>query len=93
MHFHGAADPGTNAGVQVNIGSISGLGSPTAGSTTITGAQGADLVAGLWYVNIHTAANPGGEIRGQVAVSLVPEPSAALLLFFGVAAMLLRRRR
>ena len=26
----------------------------------------ADLVAGRYYINIHTAANPGGEIRGQV---------------------------
>jgi hypothetical protein len=25
-----------------------------------------DLVAGKWYFNIHTAANPGGEIRGQI---------------------------
>jgi CHRD domain len=24
-------------------------------------------VAGKYYINIHTAANPGGEIRGQVA--------------------------
>jgi hypothetical protein len=32
----------------------------------LTEAQAADLLAGRWYVNIHTAANPGGEIRGQV---------------------------
>ncbi|HZX84937.1 MAG TPA: CHRD domain-containing protein, partial [Reyranella sp.] len=29
-------------------------------------AQAADLAAGRWYFNIHTAANPPGEIRGQV---------------------------
>lgn len=28
----------------------------------------ADLMAGKWYVNLHTAANPNGEVRGQVAV-------------------------
>lgn len=28
----------------------------------------ADLMAGNIYINVHTAANPGGEIRGQLAV-------------------------
>ncbi len=32
----------------------------------LTPLQVADLMAGKWYVNLHTAANPGGEIRGQV---------------------------
>jgi hypothetical protein len=36
------------------------------GSATLTDAQAADLLAGKDYINIHTAANPGGEIRGQV---------------------------
>ena len=40
--------------------------SPTEGSATLTDAQAADLTSGKYYVNIHTAANPGGEIRGQV---------------------------
>ena len=35
-------------------------------AATLTDAQIADLVAGKWYFNIHTAANPGGEVRGQV---------------------------
>jgi CHRD domain len=36
------------------------------GSATLTDAQAADLTGGKWYVNIDTAANKGGEIRGQV---------------------------
>jgi len=37
--------------------------SPAEGSATLTDAQAADLAAGKYYVNVHTAANPGGEIR------------------------------
>ena len=64
-HFHGPAAPGANAGVAINIGT-QGLGSPMQGAAHLTEAQIADLAAGRWYVNIHTAANPNGEIRGQV---------------------------
>jgi hypothetical protein len=39
---------------------------PLTGAATLTDAQAADLQAGKWYFNIHTAAHPGGEIRGQV---------------------------
>lgn len=35
-------------------------------STALTAEQEADLFAGLYYVNIHTAAFTGGEIRGQL---------------------------
>jgi len=63
-HLHGPALPGANAGVVVPFkGSVA---SPFTGNATLTDAQIADLKAGKWYVNIHTAANPGGEIRGQV---------------------------
>ncbi len=61
-HFHGPAEPGQNAGPQVNIGT----GNPLIGSTTITQTQEAQLLSGLWYVNIHSTAHSGGEIRGQV---------------------------
>jgi hypothetical protein len=64
-HFHGPAAAGANAGVVVplTIGP-----SPIKGSAVLTDAQIADLEAGKWYVNIHTAANKGGEIRGQVVL-------------------------
>jgi len=63
-HFHGPAQPGANAGVAVPIPNPAT--SPVQGSATLNEAQAADLLAGRYYINIHTAANPGGEIRGQV---------------------------
>jgi hypothetical protein len=63
-HFHGPAELGKNAGVAVAIPNATT--SPVEGSATLTDAQAADLEAGKYYINIHTAANPGGEIRGQV---------------------------
>ena len=61
-HFHGPAEPGKNAGVMVP--STAAL--PMQGSAVLTDAQAQALTGGMMYFNIHTAANPGGEIRGQV---------------------------
>ncbi len=63
-HFHGPAAPGANAGVVVPIGTNPP--SPTSGTVTLTDDQMKDLEAGKWYANVHTAANKGGEIRGQM---------------------------
>jgi hypothetical protein len=60
-HFHGPAAPGANAGVVATSPP-----SPTTATATLTDAQIKDLEAGQWYANVHTAANPGGEIRGQM---------------------------
>ncbi|WP_341911620.1 CHRD domain-containing protein [Polaromonas sp. YR568] len=63
-HFHGPAPVGANAGVALPFtGPIT---SPMTGQATLTPAQVADLMAGKWYANIHTAKFPGGEIRGQM---------------------------
>lgn len=63
-HFHGPAAAGANAGVA--LGFTGSVESPIKGSATLSAAQAADVLAGKWYVNLHTAANPGGELRGQV---------------------------
>jgi CHRD domain len=65
-HIHGPAAPGVNAGVEVNLSPSSAPANPIAGSATLTDAQIADLEGGKDYINIHTAANKGGEIRGQI---------------------------
>lgn len=62
-HIHGPAAPGANAGVLIPFKPSP---SPITGEATITPAQAGDLQAGLYYVNLHTPANPAGEIRGQL---------------------------
>jgi hypothetical protein len=64
-HIHGPAGPGTNAGVVVPFPNVANATSAE-GKAKLTQAQYGDLAAGLYYVNIHTAQYPGGEIRGQL---------------------------
>lgn len=66
-HFHGPAAPGENAPPVVGIEDLE---SPSEGSVTLTDEQAALLTGGQLYVNIHTEANPGGEIRGQVMAGM-----------------------
>lgn len=65
-HFHGPASAGQNAGIALPLSG--NMASPIKGSATLSAAQIADLRAGKWYINLHTAAFPDGEIRGQVSV-------------------------
>jgi hypothetical protein len=64
-HIHGPAPAGKNAGVVVPVPKDK-VASPIEGTATLTDAQAKDLMDGNYYFNVHTAKNPGGEIRGQI---------------------------
>ncbi len=68
-HFHGAP-------VCQNGGAIIALPfvSPVVGSQVVSPAQTADILAGNWYVNVHSTLHPGGEIRGQVEPTFIANP-------------------
>jgi hypothetical protein len=85
-HIHGPAAAGVNAGVRVNFCTGTPPAPPCATGTPYTGVLTAGVATqvsgisfdsmlvllrnGNAYVNVHTSANGGGEIRGQV----VPMP-------------------
>lgn len=79
-HFH-VGGPGVGGPTVVNVAFPPGIsndfnlsGSATAANLLVRGDQGIRswddfiqaLVGGQTYLNIHSAVNPGGEIRGQV---------------------------
>jgi hypothetical protein len=75
-HIHGIGEAGIVAGVLQDFTNTSNTISKTAsgiynGSLFIDGTKFTEelLLAGKYYMNIHTAANPGGEIRGQLILS------------------------
>ena len=98
--FEGLLAEQTNAHIHVGPPGVAGpvvyplpMGSPASLAVTITDEDVEQLLGGNWYVNIHSALYPAGEIRGQFVP--VPEPStyaaagAALL----ATVIVLRRRR
>lgn len=92
-HFHGPAELGSNAGVQIFLSDGDPAEPATGnlvGSSAITGEQIQQVVDGLWYLNIHTTANMSGELRGQV---VVPEPTTGFLALSIIATVAGLRRR
>jgi hypothetical protein len=79
-HIHGPAGPGANGPIVFTLP----LGSPVSGMLMLTPSQGAELLAGLWYVDVHTTAFPDGEVRGQITqaplVSAVLPSSRSVLV-------------
>ena len=63
---------GSNGGVAIGLTQDSGnVALWSAVDAPINAAQLAALRSGRYYVNVHTPANPGGEIRGQVATDSI----------------------
>ena len=92
-HFHGPGLPNQNSGVQVPIDFTI---NPTSGSALISAVQATELLAGLWYINIHTAQFGGGEIRGQVIrgqVASVPAPATISLLLLSMIGIFFSRKK
>lgn len=71
-HFHGPAAAGKNAGIKVWISKKGGEAkSPINGKAKLSAEDAKEMMAGDWYINVHTKDHPGGEIRGQVQPSMV----------------------
>ena len=64
-HIPGPAGPGQNAPVLLPF-SVSRGAASFSGQAHVTPEQRTQLESGQWYVNLHTARNPNGEIRGQL---------------------------
>jgi len=101
-HIHGPGAPGVSVGVLYNLATLGILTLGTSGTyngtvhlapiNTYTVAQQiADLDNSLWYLNIHDANFPGGEIRGQIVP--VPEPSSLALFGLGAGGLVWWMRR
>lgn len=81
-HIHQAPAGNPTANGPVIIGLVlspDGASATVPAGTVLTDAQYAALLAGELYMNVHTAANPGGEIRGQLTVRNVVTAGLATL--------------
>jgi hypothetical protein len=69
-HFHGPAMAGASAGPihDINI-TTNGVNGSTSGSVTVADSTESHLLNGKVYYNLHTIANPNGEVRGQVSLT------------------------
>ena len=90
-HLHGPAGVGENGGVRLNLGPLDALNEGVrAGSATLDAEQESELLAGQWYINVHSDAYPAGEIRVQLLANSPElaryEPADGTLILPTVAA-------
>lgn len=67
-HIHAPAAIGANVGVAIGFPNIGGTSGTISGTTSITATQISQIRAHLGYVNVHSSAFTGGEIRGQLGI-------------------------
>ncbi len=99
-HIH-VGSAGVAGGVTLNFGpntnwTNNGGGSYTynsPGAFTFAEANEAALLNLGTYVNVHSSFAPGGEVRGQIVATAVPEPATMAVVALGLAAMAKRRRQ
>jgi hypothetical protein len=65
-HIHGPALPGQTAGVLHALTVTMATSGALSGTVTLLPAEITDMLTGMTYLNIHTAANANGEIRGNI---------------------------
>ncbi len=105
-HLHAPAGPGQNAPVVFDLiaNAIGGTPVDLPGGITLYAWSGvldgdrqgvlSALIEDFGYINVHSNAFPGGEIRGQIEChGVVPEPATIAALSLGALGLLRRRRR
>jgi hypothetical protein len=65
-HIHGLATPPAAAAVLLTLTPTAATDGTLMGSGTLNPTDVTGMIAGMTYLNIHTAANPAGEIRGDI---------------------------
>jgi CHRD domain len=65
-HFHGPASSTQNAGIQIGMFMAQNTTGNFSGTATLSATQETDLLAGRWYINIHSTLNGSGALRVQL---------------------------
>jgi len=92
-HVH-VAPIGINGGVLFPLTGVTGSTNYTSHDMAVLSAsEELDFLAGNFYVNIHSVEFPGGEVRGQLEPSAVPEPSTIIGMIAALGIFAASRRR